>query len=460
MKLTGESFSQYYPYSIHHMLNSKRGLAYLTNTLMYNFSDVPIQHIEDWLNALKQVFKTNEKAVIHDGDYLKIIFEKYLQTDKSQKKYALTFEQFLDQKAKKIADLIYQSLKLSNAKHIFSKQSPKEKLLDIGTGDGNMSYLVGQKLNLVTTGVDITETGDIEWSGESGQSHLKDINLVFYDGKNLKEALKKDTDNYQNLYTVIMFNHSLHHYPTFAAQIDGLMQAISLLKEGGVLFLSEHGNILFNHQLHLQHILFDIKTKLDLTINKGNHAMDEVSRLIANYKKRKENENYFSRPILTKILTALGGLQLVETAVRVQGFDPSQTIFYCFRKPVTKRLSKEPLTHDEIKSVPEEISSAKQVKTLSAFEAHDVDQFHVQQLQDEHSIPDKKRTLLTQLSYSNLKLFAPQQKRLDAKKSNQHILMFDENDENTFIVVNNPKLTALENVSHSIKEKKEKIKIR
>ena len=38
--------------------------------------------------------------------------------------------------------------------------------------------------------------------------------------------MQQDTNNSTQLYDVVMFNHSLHHYSDFTAQLNGLSQAI------------------------------------------------------------------------------------------------------------------------------------------------------------------------------------------------------------------------------------------
>lgn len=326
-----------------HSCLDKGGLAFsdLKHTLEYNFPEVPQHDLDELINRL-QIEKNKTKTILDDKAYLKMIFTWYKSLDPTTLHYPLSSSEFLQQKSKNIARHIRYGL-MSKDMHLISACPPskskleatcekrkKGKLLDIGAGDGNLTSKVSEELELEATAVDVTSRGDEEWGGESQQSCLSELKrknkLIIYDGRDLRSAVKSDTSDFKDPYTVIMFNHCLHHFPSLNAQITGLQHASSLLVEDGVLFFSEHSNILNDDMLHLQHILFDIKTRI-----KEATSLEEISELIDDYYQRKCMENYLSHPQLTKLLQALG-LSCIDQNLRTTTYDASHTIFYTFKK--------------------------------------------------------------------------------------------------------------------------------
>lgn len=169
-----------------------------------------------------------------------------------------------------MTDKEYQYSKSGNiARILTSHLSPRsieklkgKSLLDIGAGDCAMTYLVSQQLGMEGNAIDVQM--QIDWGGEnsSDQKRKNDYmakidNYYVYDGKNLKDALKGKK------FAVVMYNHSLHHFPSFQAQFDSLKQASQILEPGGILFLSEHANCFNDEILDLSHLLLNLRYSID-----------------------------------------------------------------------------------------------------------------------------------------------------------------------------------------------------
>ena len=243
----------------------------------------------------------------------------------------------------------------------------KIKLLDIGSGDCTMTKLVADNLNAVATAIDLASSGDKDkWAGQT-LTVQEEINVIYYDGVHLVDALNKDTRNYHQLFDVIMFNYVLHHYPSLDAQLQGLQQAIALLKKDGTLLFSEHASILSDDMLQLQHEIFDIRCDYDRDIKQG-EIKDLGVYVVSHahsYEEKKGESHFFSMPFLKRMAETLGCKLVVANRIKTDqsGDNPAQSVVFGFRK-MTPTLT------------PRMVASFRpQNIKLKSFEAEDMDLF-------------------------------------------------------------------------------------
>ncbi|RUR09329.1 bifunctional 2-polyprenyl-6-hydroxyphenol methylase/3-demethylubiquinol 3-O-methyltransferase UbiG [Legionella sp. km772] len=257
---------------------------------------------------------------------------------KHLRKFPMPHEEYLDKKAENLVKLIH-------AINPEVKKSQSIKLLDVGCGDCQLTVRVSQKLGAKPTGVDLkgpAEDGSL-WSGEAGLVNKLDNEIVYYDGLNLIGFLKEKTENYSQLFDVVMLNHALHHYPGRKSQIEGLQQAMALLKEGGVMLLSEHATVLDDEFIELQHVLFDLKAKvLSSSRSKKSDLMALCQAEVAHYENEKHRAYYLSGPLLLKIAEALGLKAVLYRKQSKEGeSDASKTIIIGFVKIIPCLQSRE-----------------------------------------------------------------------------------------------------------------------
>ncbi|HAT8180682.1 TPA: methyltransferase domain-containing protein [Legionella pneumophila] len=350
--------------------NKKMAKRELKETLIYCFSDVPTERIDEMINKMKTLKNGSNQ------DYYKIIFAVYADIKPDEKKFSISNEEYLYQKAKRLSDTVINTSQIIQPSDLLAnlKIKPEEvpadkqlKLLDIGAGDCTMTKRVAENLNAVATAIDLASAGEKDkWAGQT-QTVENEMNVIYYDGVHLVEALKNDTADYHQLFDVIMFNYVLHHYPSFDAQLQGLQKAVALLKKDGTLLFSEHASILSDDMLQLQHEIFDIRCDYDRDIKL--HEIDDLDAYVDShahsYEDRKGESHFFSRPFLQRMATELGCELVVANPIRADkgGYNPAQSVVFGFRK-ITPTL-----TADEVASFePEDIK-------LKNFEAEDTGLF-------------------------------------------------------------------------------------
>ncbi|STY29143.1 Uncharacterised protein [Legionella wadsworthii] len=283
---------------------------------LYAFADIGMEEV-------MKLIKTLEDAPIEtsDPEVAGIIFKWYVSVKPEYKKgFAMTDKEYQYSKSGNIARILTSHLSSRGVKKLKGKS-----LLDIGAGDCAMTYLVSQQLEMEGNAIDVQM--QIDWGGEnsSDQKSKNDYmakidNYYVYDGKNLMDALKGKK------FAVVMYNHSLHHFPSFQAQFESLKQASQILEPGGILFLSEHANCFNDEILDLSHLLLNLRYSID---KKQILTQSDADEAIIKFKNDYQS-HYFSKNILD-VMTQQLGLTLVKEEVR-SSKDVSKATFFCFIK--------------------------------------------------------------------------------------------------------------------------------
>ncbi|MCW8410463.1 class I SAM-dependent methyltransferase [Legionella sp. PATHC035] len=313
------------PNHIIKLLKSPSRQKDVRNVFFYTFADVDQKAVLDLMSTLKEYpIDTSDEvcaATIHQW-YLKLGMQ-------NKHGFVMTDKEYQMSKAANIARIITSGLSPQSRARLTGKA-----LLDIGAGDCAMTYLVSEALKMEGNGIDIQS--NIDWGGENSSDkknkneYREQINRHYvYDGSDLLGALNGKK------FAVVMYNHSLHHFPSFKAQFDSLKQASQILEPGGILFLSEHANCFDDEVLDLSHILLNLRYSIDKNqIPTPEDAMKAVSKFKSEYQ-----SHYFSKNILDAIMGQLG-FTLVKEDIRSVG-DVAKATFFCF----VKKSPREELTY-------------------------------------------------------------------------------------------------------------------
>ncbi|HHF7352953.1 TPA: methyltransferase domain-containing protein [Legionella anisa] len=275
-----------------------------------------------------------------DNDVAAVIYQWYLSVGLQNKKgFEMTDKEYQNNKSASIARIITSHLLPKNKEKLKGKA-----LLDVGAGDCAMTYLVSKQLEMEANAIDIQT--EIDWGGENSSDKKRKNhymtqlhNYYEYDGKDLLGVLKGKK------FAVVMYNHSLHHFPSFQAQLDSLKQASQILEPGGILFLSEHANCFDEDILDLSHILLYLRYSIDKQqILCPEDAMKAILKFKSEYQSL-----YFSKNILDVITNQLG-FTLAKEEIR-SPTDVAKATFFCFvKKPSRAELTYSPYFFDEDKA--------------------------------------------------------------------------------------------------------------
>ncbi|CAM2753130.1 Uncharacterised protein [Legionella steigerwaltii] len=308
------------PNQIIKLLKSETRRKEAKSVFLYAFADIDPKAVLDLMSKLqKYPINTPDEvcaAVIHQW-YHTVGMENKIG-------FVMTDKEYQTSKAANIARIITSGLSPQKRERLKGKA-----LLDIGAGDCAMTYLVSRQLQMEGNAIDIQS--DIDWGGENSSKKKRENDYMsqidhhyVYDGSDLLGALNGKK------FAVVMYNHSLHHFPSFQAQFDSLKQASQLLEPGGVLFLSEHANCFDDDILDLSHILLNLRYSIDKNqIPTPEEAMKAVSKFKSEYQ-----SHYFSKNILDVIMGQLG-FTLVKEDVR-SNTDVAKATFFCFVKRSTR----------------------------------------------------------------------------------------------------------------------------
>ncbi|MCE0723575.1 MULTISPECIES: class I SAM-dependent methyltransferase [Legionella] len=302
---------------------------------LYAFADIEKQAVLDFITTLQDL-----PLETPDTEAAALIHKWYLSVGMQYKKeFAMTDKEYQHYKSANIARII--------TSHFSPQQKEKLKgkaLLDVGAGDCVMTYLVSQHLEMEGNAIDIQT--EIDWGGETSSDQKRKNhymaqlhNYYVYDGSDLVSAVKGKK------FAVVMYNHSLHHFPSFQAQLNSLKQASQILEPGGVLFLSEHANCFDEDILDLSHILLNLRYSIDKNqIPTPSDAKMAILKFKAEYQSL-----YFSKNILDRITQQLG-FTLMREEVR-SPTDVAKATFFCFvKKPSRAELTYSPYFFDEDKA--------------------------------------------------------------------------------------------------------------
>lgn len=304
------------PNQILKLLNSKSRRKQAISAFLYAFADIDKTTVLNFITTLQSY-----PIDTPDTEIAQVIHQWYLSIGKENKiGFKMTDQEYQLSKAQNIADIITANFSPRKKAKLKGKA-----LLDIGAGDCAMTYLVSEQLKMEANAIDIQS--NIDWGGENSSDKkskndymTKIHNHYIYDGNDLLGALKGKK------FAVVMYNHSLHHFPSFQAQVDSLKQASQILEPGGILFLSEHANCFDDDIFDLSHILLNLRYSIDKNqIATHLEAGDAIAKFKSEYQ-----SHYFSKNILDAIAEQLGFI-LVKKEIR-SATDVAKATFFCFVK--------------------------------------------------------------------------------------------------------------------------------
>ncbi|WP_199742193.1 class I SAM-dependent methyltransferase [Legionella qingyii] len=313
------------PNQIIKLLKSSARRNEAKNVFLYAFADIDQKAVFDLMKTLYAY-----PIDIPDTEIAQVIYQWYLTVGMQNKMgFPMTDKEYQESKSANIARIITTGLSPQNRAKLKGKA-----LLDIGAGDCAMTYLVSKHLGMEGNAIDIQS--EIDWGGEnssdkkSKNDYMAQIsNHYIYDGNDLLGALK------EKKFAIVMYNHSLHHFPGFQAQFESLKQASQILEPGGVLFLSEHANCFDDDILDLSHILLNLRYSIDKKqISSPEAAMKALIKFKLEYQ-----SHYLSKNILDVIAKQLG-LTLIKEEIR-SVTDVAKATFFCF----VKKSPREELTY-------------------------------------------------------------------------------------------------------------------
>lgn len=286
-------------------------------TFQYAFIDVSESAVQNLVENLQ-----NYPANTDDCFIAGLIYTWYSKLTKEELiGFKMTDDDYQSRKANNIASMIQASMPNHEIRQLRGKS-----LLDVGAGDCAMTYLVSKQLGIESCALDIKT--EIDWGGEQSSDienkneYMAKINRhYFYDGSNLLSVLAGKK------FKVVMYNHSLHHFPSFQAQMDSIKQITKILEQDGILFMSEHANCMDDEILDLSHILLNLRYSID---KKKISSKDDAFKALDKFKKEYGDSHYFSKNIID-YMTKNFGFKLVKEGIRAVD-DVAKTTFFCFIK--------------------------------------------------------------------------------------------------------------------------------
>lgn len=320
------------PNQIVKLLKSPSRQKEAKKAFLYAFADIEKQGVLDFIKTLQDL-----PLETPDPEAAAVIHQWYLSVGIQHKKeFPMTDTEYQHYKSANIARII--------TTHLSPQQKGKLKgkaLLDVGAGDCAMTYLVSTHLKMEGNAVDIQT--EIDWGGENSSDKKRKNhymaqlhNYYEYDGSDLVGALKGKK------FAVVMYNHSLHHFPSFQAQLNSLKQASQIIEPGGILFFSEHANCFDEDILDLSHILLNLRYSID---KKQILTQGDAMKAILKFKSEYQS-HYFSKNILDVITKQLG-FTLMKEEIR-SPTDVAKATFFCFVKKFSRaELTYSPYFFDE-----------------------------------------------------------------------------------------------------------------
>lgn len=217
----------------------------------------------------------------------------------------------LNDKGRSIANMIF------NTNPNIGDGSDKIRILDVGGNDGKLTSYVAKglaeiKRSCVEPNVLEIET-DTRWDQNSKEAqgarhkNCEPVRRITYDGTNMKtgkvNGSKSENPLIKDNFDCVMYQHSLHHFPSQKIQQDSLKQAAALLKTGGVLTLTEHASKLSNDQIDLMHAIIEIYKMLH---EDPNIPADQLERTFDRYMGSETPANYMSQQLLITMAKQAG----------------------------------------------------------------------------------------------------------------------------------------------------------
>lgn len=276
---------------------------------------------EQLLSKLMEVVKSGGEQ-IHNRVFLDVIRDWYHGLDAASKiENTVVANDHLNAKGQSIARMILE------ANHNLGQGAESIRLLDVGGNDGKLtSYVASHVADYSNSPVHPyvleVETG-VSWDHnchEVSTAHNdknQPVKTIYYDGHDMASGRVFGEDGSNPLsdglgFDCAMYQHSLHHFPSPEIQQQSLAQIAGLLKEGGVLTISEHSSALGGHELDLMHMVTEVYSDL---YRYPEISGDELEGRYNSYVEKETPSNYFSQARLLDMAQKVGLTPSSSTAI-------------------------------------------------------------------------------------------------------------------------------------------------
>ena len=229
----------------------------LDELCIYTFIDIKLSKIDELINKIK----TDITADQNDDNIIMTIKTWYDSiTDNDKDGYQ---QIIIDGKVYSYPEYKIKEITDTLGDDFIKTIIPNNLIVDIGSGDCQLSFDLASKLNTFVAAVDIESAKeDMEWTSSANtKSKCDDITdnrkHIIYKGDNLVEAVKAEFPN--NPVKIITYNHSLHHFGSIQNIAKSISQSFQLMSNGGMLFIREHDNRkVSGAYLNLQHLFLQL----------------------------------------------------------------------------------------------------------------------------------------------------------------------------------------------------------
>ncbi|WP_260955018.1 class I SAM-dependent methyltransferase [Pseudomonas citri] len=279
------------------------------------------EHKDQLLARLMAVVRGDGEQ-IHNRVFLDVIRDWYHGLNASSKvENASVAADHLSSKGQSIARMIME------ANHKLGQGAEFIRLLDVGGNDGKLtSYVASHVADYLNSPVHPyvleVETA-VSWDHNSHEvvaapnDRNPSVKTIYYNGSNMASGRVSGESGSNPLldgigFDCVMYQHSLHHFPSPEVQQQSLIQTASLLNEGGVLTVSEHSSALGSAELDLMHMVTEIYSDLH---RDPDMSGDELEARYNAYVEKETPANYFSRTNLLDMAQKAGLTPVSSTAI-------------------------------------------------------------------------------------------------------------------------------------------------
>ncbi|KVZ47293.1 hypothetical protein WL16_21565 [Burkholderia ubonensis] len=190
-------------------------------------------------------------------------------------------------------------------------------VLDIGGNDGKLTTYVSAGLadfaqkQVMPFVLEVRSNTTWDQNSKSAYPAVHEkcasVQKIIYDGSDMGTAKIVGTDSASPLdgkqFDCVMYQHSLHHFPSEGVQQNSLKQAGALLKEGGVLTITEHSSRLSGDDIDLMHVSIELFKALH---EAPNATTDQLQQTYDQYMQEQTPANYLSQNRLVNMAIEAG----------------------------------------------------------------------------------------------------------------------------------------------------------
>jgi SAM-dependent methyltransferase len=196
--------------------------------------------------------------------------------------------------------------------------SNKIRVLDIGGNDGKLTSYVSASLaeakGIYVEPYVLEVDTETTWDENSKTAQLDihkncaPVKKIIYDGTDINSGKVIGSASENPLvegdkFDCVMYQHSLHHFPSDEVQQYSIKQAADLLKEGGVLTITEHSSRLSGDDIDLMHVVIELYKKLH---DSPDISVHNLERTYNQYMEAETPANYMSQERLISMASKAG----------------------------------------------------------------------------------------------------------------------------------------------------------